>query len=142
MNQVIVSLPRNSFEFSQNSDAIFVITTPLSAPEFDAVLHDAINDYLEGWKSFEPAVQSKLAAVQECEFESPEHEAATAVFHEEFVKQQAFGDANKVFEHEGHKLLLTDFIENESTPEVFSVMSLADWLAMKHEESTTGFKTP
>lgn len=139
MNPVIINSPLNSYDVGQRDAAISVINTNLTAPEFDAVFRDAINDYLEGWLSFEPAVQRTLAAAQAVEEDTPEHEAALLVFNDEFVKQQEFGEANQIFEHEGQKLLLTAFIENEKMPADFSVMSLAEWLEMKTEETTTGF---
>lgn len=139
MNPVIINSPLNSYDVGQRDAAISVINTNLTAPEFDAVFRDAINDYLEGWLSFEPAVQRTLAAAQAVEEDTPEHEAALLVFNDEFVKQREFGEANQIFEHEGQKLLLTAFIENEKMPAEFSVMSLAEWLEMKTEETTTGF---
>ena len=51
----------------------------------------------------------------------------------------AFEDVNKIFEHEGQKILLTNFIENYQTPTDFDVMSLQDWLKMKEEETTSRF---
>lgn len=139
MNPVIISRPLHSYDVGLLDAAISVINTNLSASEFDAVFRDAISDYIEGWKAFEPEVQRKLAVSQTFEDETPEYEEAITIFSEEFEKQMAFGNANKVFEHEGQKVLLTQFIDNESTPAEFSVMSLSEWLEMKTSETTTGF---
>lgn len=70
MNPVIISRPLNSFDVGQLDAAIYVINTNLSAPEFDAVFRDAINDYIAGRDEFEPAVQRTLAVVQKCVEES------------------------------------------------------------------------
>lgn len=139
MNPVIISLPLNSYDVGPLDASIFVINTKLSAPEFEAVFRKAIHTYLEGWLAFEPAVQRTLEAVQAVEEETPEHEAALVVFNDEYVKQEEFGKANKVFEHEGQKVLLTRFIENDKFPAEFSVLSLAEWLELKNTETTTGF---
>jgi hypothetical protein len=139
MNPVIINSPLNSYDVGQRDAAISVINTNLTAPEFDAVFRDAINDYLEGWLSFEPEVQRTLSIAQSVE-NTDSHTVALTVFNNAFMKQEAFGDANKVFEHEGQKLLLTHFIENEKLPADFSVMSLTEWLEMKTEETTTGFQ--
>lgn len=139
MNPVIISRPLNSFDVGQLDAAIYVINTNLSAPEFDAVFRDAINDYIAGRDEFEPAVQRTLGVVQKCVEESPEHVAALEAFGVEYNKQMAFEDVNKIFEHEGQKILLTNFIENYQTPTDFDVMSLQDWLKMKEEETTSRF---
>lgn len=139
MNPVIISLPLNSYDVGPLDASIAVINTTLSAPEFDAVFRDAIHTYLEGWLEFEPTVQRLLAETEKFEYETAEHNEALEVFNVEFVKQRDFGEANQVFEHEGQKLLLTRFIENEKNPAEFSVMSLAEWLQMKNTETTTGF---
>jgi hypothetical protein len=139
MNPVIISRPLNSFDVGQLDAAIYVINTNLSAPEFDAVFRDAINDYIAGRAEFEPAVQRTLAAAQQCVEDSPEHVAALDLFMVEHDKQTAFEDNNKIFEHSGQKILLTKFIENYTLPTDFDVMSLQDWLKMKEEETTSRF---
>lgn len=139
MNPVIISLPLNSYDVAPLNASITVVNTTLSAPEFDAVFRDAIHTYLEGWMEIEPTVQRLLAETEKFEYETPEYNEALEVFNVEFVKQREFGEANQVFEHEGQKLLLTRFIENEQNPAEFSVMSLVEWLQIKNEETTVGF---
>jgi len=140
MNPVIISRPLDSYEVGQNDAAVSVINTTLSAPEFDVVLRDAISAYMTGWASFEPEVQRTLAELDNFVSETPEHEAALQVFDAEYQKQLAFIEANKVFEYEGQKLLLTDFIFNDKDVVEFKVMALPDWLAMKTVEVTSGFE--
>lgn len=139
MNPVIISLPLMSYDVGVLDASIAVINTTLSAPEFDVLFRDALHTYIEGWMEFEPAVQRLLAETEKFEYETPEHNEALEVFNVEFVKQREFGEANQVFEHEGQKLLLTRFIENQQAPAEFSIMSLAEWLQMKNTETTTGF---
>jgi len=139
MNPVIISLPLNSYDVAPLNASITVVNTTLSAIEFYAVFRDAIHTYLEGWMEFEPTVQRLLAETEKFEYETPEYNEALEVFNVEFVKQREFGEANQVFEHEGQKLLLTRFIENEQNPAEFSVMNLVDWLQMKNKETTLGF---
>lgn len=140
MNPVIISRPLDSYEVAKNDAAVSVINTALSAPEFDAVLREAIAAYMKGWASFEPDVQRTLAVIDQHEYDTPEHSAAMDAFNVEYKKQEAFVDANKVFEYEGQKLLLTDFIFNDEDVAKFEVMSLTDWLAMKTVEVTSGFE--
>lgn len=139
MNTIIIHRPLNSYDVGQLDAAISVINTTLSAPEFDAVIRDAINDYLEGWSASEDEVQRTLAEANKFEFDSTEYQAGLIVFKVEFDKQQEFEETYKVFEHNDQKLLLTNLIENQKFPTTFSVMSLAEWLEMKTEETTTGF---
>lgn len=140
MNPVIITRPLDSYEVDQNDAAVLVINTVLTAPEFDVVLRKAIDDYMKGWTVFEPEVQSKLAEIDKFEYDSPEHISAMDAFNVEYQKQLAFTDANKVFEYEGQKILLTSFIFNDEEVAKFSVMSLPDWLTMKNEEVTSRFE--
>lgn len=140
MNPVIISRPLDSYEVGQNDAAVLVINTVLTAPEFDVVFRKAIDDYMKGWAVFEPEVQSNLAEIDKFEYDSPEHIAAMDAFNVEYQKQLAFVEANKVFEYEGQKILLTDFLLNNEEVSKFAVMSLSDWLAMKTEEVTSRFE--
>jgi hypothetical protein len=140
MNQIIVTRPLNSYEVGEHDAAVHVINTELSAPEFDAVFRDAINNYIEGYGSFDETINRLLQAAQNAE-DTAEHVVALDSFNVEFEKQQAFVAAHKVFEHNGQKIVLPAFTENDKIPTEFEVMFLSEWLEMKTEETTTGFKS-
>lgn len=139
MNQVIINRPLTSYEVGQLDASISVINTNLLAHEFDVIFRNAINNYITGWGAFAPDVQRTLDAIEQYEDETPEYLAALDAFMIENDKQTKFVDENKVFEHEGQKILLTQFIDNDTIVTAFSVMSLQDWLKMKSEETTTHF---